>query len=115
MDERADGRGPFHCVWQPDIERRLRALSKRAEHQKKRNPPQRFRLNPRLRLSDKLKQSGIGSNSISKIAHRSKRKEAQHDPQRESEISNSIDNERLLRRIPRAGLLIVVSNQQIRA
>ena len=37
VDQRADGRGAFHRVGQPDVQRELGALAARAEHQQQAN------------------------------------------------------------------------------
>jgi hypothetical protein len=80
VDQRADGRGAFHGVREPDVQRELRALAERAEHQQERDPLHRVALERRvLRELARLLEQPVVLGGGAQVADRPERGEAEHD------------------------------------
>ena len=108
VDERRDRRRAFHRVRQPDIERELRALTKRAEHQAVRNRgfrPLASVVERIRRRSDRLEERVVFNRAV---IHPD-----QEDAKREAEVADAVDDERLLRRRDGTWLRVVVANEEI--
>ena len=109
VDQRADRRRAFHRVRQPDVQRKLRGFSGRADEQQKRNRCERADL-----------PGGIGGHRGARGRTRRKiqcaeRAENQQHAEKESEIADAIHPERLVAGIGCGLLQEEESDQQVAA
>jgi hypothetical protein len=107
MDQRGDRRRAFHGVGQPDVERNLSRLPRRADKQQQRD--QRHRAKGRFRAD-----AGGGAGDLLEIERGEALEDGEH-AEDESEVANPIDDERFLAGVGCRLLAIPEANQQIRA
>ena len=105
VNERGDGRGPFHGVGQPDIKRQLRTFTRCAQEQAK---------------ADGSQHAAVPGRSVSEHCSdlaKVKRAEINHDEKnsdQETKIANAIDDKSLLARRGRGVSLEIETDQQVR-
>jgi hypothetical protein len=103
MDERAHGRGTFHRVRQPRVQRNLRRFPD--------GPDQEAQGDCSGHLGGQVADLGEDF----RIVERLEIEEDQEDRQQESGVADAIDDEGFRRRLGRRHLVIVVADQQIGA
>ncbi len=112
--KRADGRGAFHRVGEPDIERKLGRFAKCAKHQAERNPIKRGLLKfAERRAIGQFQQAGMRSSALAEVADGSEGQEAEHDADAEAEVADAVDEEGFLGRFAGGGLFVVIADQEI--
>ena len=104
VDERRDRRGAFHRVRQPDVERQLRALAERAEHEQPGN---------RLRGPFAARRGGLDRLPEGGVLDRAVALPGQEERKREAQVADAVDDEGLLRGGHRLGLREVVADEQV--
>ena len=107
VDQRGDRRGALHCVGQPDVERNLRGLACRAQHQQQRDGSEELRALPLRMLRD-------GAEDLRKAQAAEVRDQQEHC-QQETEVADAVDDEGLFAGVGGGGLLEVKADQQVRA
>ena len=90
VDQRADGRRPFHCVRQPDVERELCRFADGPGQQ------QQGDRSEHAGLSCIFYRHAGGALEHGGVVHRAKRPEDQQNAQSEAEVPNAGDDECLL-------------------
>ena len=104
VDERGDGRGAFHGVGQPDVERELRALAGSADQQAETDDGQ----NGSVPIGrNREPDSDVGETEGAEGG------EYEEDSNEESEVSNAVDDEGLLARIGRGFAVEVKADEEI--
>ena len=106
MDERGDGRGAFHRVGQPDKQRNLRGLPRRADKEQQRD--NRHGAERGFRT-----ERGDASRHILEVERAEPREDQQH-AEDESPVADAVDNEGFLAGIGRGLFLIPEADQQVR-
>ena len=101
VDQRRHRGGALHRVEQPGLQRHLRGLAARAEQEQQ--PERRGHAAP----------AGLHRIEHPGERHRAELGEHQEDGQGEAGVANSVDDERLLRRDRRRGLVVPEADQQV--
>ena len=109
VNQRADRRGAFHRIGQPDVQRKLRGLTRGAHEEQQASDGERAELPHGVRLPC----GGLGEDGLE--IQRTECAEEQEHPQHETEIADAVDDERLLARIRRGLLQEVEADQQVAA
>ena len=108
MDQGRHRRGTFHRIGQPHVQRDLRALAERPEHQQ---------------VWNRLDRPAAGFGAVTSALERLKQRAVfdrpevmpdQIDRQRQPEVADAVDDERFLRRRHRRRFAVVVADQPIR-
>ena len=110
VDQGADGRGAFHRVGQPDVQRELGALAAGAEHQQqadRRGRRRRRRTAPDRPAASGRERPASSSPSADRVVEieRAVGRPDQEHAQGEAEVADAVDQERLLAGRGRRGLL----------
>ena len=120
VDQRADGRGAFHRVRQPDVQRKLRALAAGAEHQQQANRRADRAADDRLQAGQPSLPQNAGDRGRAAGRRIVEIERAVSGPdqkysQGKAEIADPIDQERLLAGGGRRRLFVPESDEQIAA
>jgi hypothetical protein len=102
MDERGDRRRAFHRVAEPGLQRHLRGLRARAEQQQQAD-----------RGHCRVVGATCGAEDIGE-GEAAERREHQHDGERQAEVADSVDDERLCRGCSRRRLVVPEADEQVR-
>ena len=109
VDQRADRRGAFHRVGQPDVQRELGTLAAGTQHQQQadRQWPRRRRRNRPASCQPRLPQHARSTRRRARVVEveRAVGGPDQEHPQGEAEVADAVDQERLLAGRGRLGLL----------
>ncbi len=105
VNQRGDRRGAFHRVGQPDVERQLRALARRAQHQAKRDDGKHAALpcGSCVEL-----RADLAEGERAEVGHQQK-----HSDEK-AEVADAVDDEGLLARVGGGFLLEPEADQQVR-
>ena len=107
VDQRADRRGAFHGVRQPDVQRNLRRLAGGADEQQQRDG--------RQHAVAHLKAAGLQRRPNFREAERAERAARPNSPEDEAGVADAVDDEGLLARVRGRLAQEVESDQQVAA
>ena len=118
VDERTGGRGPFHRVGQPDVQRQLRALAAGSQEEQKTDGSAHRSAHvgggvgkPR-RPEDAWHQRAVGKGGVVEV-ERAVGHPEQERGHGQAEVADAVDEKRLLRRFCRLGLREPEADQQV--
>ncbi len=107
MDQRRHRRRTFHRVRQPDVQRNLRRLTRRADKEQQR----RDRHDAHAERLGRAPRRGLGH---ALEVQRAEGHENQQHPQDEAEVADAVDDKRLLAGVRCRLLRVIEANQQVR-
>src|SRR5689334_23238988 len=105
MDERGDGRGTFHRIRQPDVERELCGLAYRATEDEQAND-----VDPLAELLGIIAQLQLQRIEVDQSARRGPKHD---DAEEKSKVTEAIRDERLLGGVARRRLLVPETDEQV--
>jgi hypothetical protein len=103
VDQGGDGRGPFHRVGQPDVQRHLGGLADRTAENAKDRYVEQLHVDATDGLGDLVEVDRLGENPD------------EENPDHETEVADAVDEEGLLRRVGGRGFVIPVTDEDVRA
>ena len=114
VDQRADRRGAFHRIRQPDMQRHLAGFADGTAEDQQRDAGRNRHADARG-LRDQPGQRGLFQAAVAAVVkeQRARLRVKPHHAQQQGEVADARGDEGLLRRRRRAGLVIPEADQQV--